>query len=38
MSIEDTSSIFPDIADAKFSIRDQTMVAAQKAGNLIAFH
>ena len=38
MSIEDASSIFPDIADAKFSIRDQTIVAAQEARNLIAFH
>jgi len=38
MSKEDTASILPDIADAKFSVRDPAMVAAQKAGNLIASH
>jgi len=33
MSIENPSSILPDIADAKFSVRDEAMVAAQEAGN-----
>jgi len=38
VGIENTASIFSDVADAKFSIGDQAMVAAQKAGNLIVFH
>jgi hypothetical protein len=38
MSKENTTSILPDIADTKFSIGNPTMVAAQKAGNLIASH
>jgi hypothetical protein len=37
VSIEDTLSILPDIADAKFSVGDEAMVAAQEAGNLIFF-
>jgi hypothetical protein len=37
MGKENTASIFPDAADAKFSIGDQTMVAAQEAGDLIVF-
>jgi hypothetical protein len=37
MSIEDAPSVFPDVADAGFSIGDQTMVAAQEAGDLIVF-
>ena len=37
MSIENTSPVFPDVADAEFSIRNQTAVAAQEAGNLIVF-
>ncbi len=35
MRIENAPSVFPDVADAKFSIGDQTMVAAQEAGDLI---
>jgi hypothetical protein len=38
MSKENTTSILPDIADAKFSVGDPAMVAAQKAGNRIASH
>jgi hypothetical protein len=38
MSIEDTSSILPNVTDAKFSVGDEAMVAAQEAGNLIFFH
>jgi hypothetical protein len=35
MSIEDTSFILPDVADPKFSIGDQAMVAAQEAGDFV---
>jgi len=37
MGKKDTPSIFPDAADAKFSIGDEAMVAAQEAENLIPF-
>ncbi len=38
MGIEITAFIFPDVADTEFPIGNPTMVAAQEAGNLIAFH
>jgi len=38
MREENTASILPYIADAKFSVGDPAMVAAQKAGNRIAPH
>jgi len=38
VGVENATSILPDIADAKFPIRNQAMVTAQKAGNLIVFH
>jgi len=37
MRIENAPSVFPDVADAKFSIGDQTMVATQEAGDLMVF-
>jgi hypothetical protein len=38
MGIENTSFILPDAADAKSSIGDMTVMAAQETGDLIAFN
>ncbi len=37
MGIERSASVFPDIADTKFPVRDQAVVAAQETGNLLLF-